>query len=109
MGLPEVAAIRWVTLGGIGAMALILFAELSGSHTRHVEMAIYAMTMGQDKNRFWFGVLVGMLTPAAILTIVLATNMSNPVLAALAGVAAIVGMWSYEDSYIRAGQSVPLS
>ena len=29
--------------------------------------------------------------------------------AAGAGAAALVGMWFYEDSFIRAGQSVPLS
>ena len=26
-----------------------------------------------------------------------------------AGIAVVVGMWFYEDSYVRAGQSVPLS
>ncbi|MCP3936725.1 MAG: polysulfide reductase NrfD [Actinomycetia bacterium] len=109
MDLPEVAAIRWVTLAGIGAMALILFAELSGSHTRHVEMAVHAMTKGEYKSRFWTGVVLGMVVPVAVLVIVLASDMSNPVLAAFAGLAAIVGMWFYEDSYVRSGQSVPLS
>jgi len=31
------------------------------------------------------------------------------VLPAAAGLAALVGMWFYEDSFVRAGQSVPLS
>ena len=30
-------------------------------------------------------------------------------LSALAGVAALIGMFAYEDSFVRAGQSVPLS
>jgi len=30
-------------------------------------------------------------------------------IAAVAGVSALIGMFAYEDSFVRAGQSVPLS
>ncbi len=109
MELPEVTALRWVTIGGIGAMALVLFAELSGHHSRHVEMAVYSMVKGEHMSRFWTGVLLGMVSPAAILVLALATDASSPALPAIAGLAVVVGMWFYEDSYVRAGQSVPLS
>ncbi|MEZ5282823.1 MAG: 4Fe-4S dicluster domain-containing protein [Acidimicrobiales bacterium] len=109
MDLPEVAAVRWVTLGGIAAMALVLFAELSGKHTRHVEMAVHAMTRGAYMGKFWTGVGLGMLAPLCVLVFLVAADISNPVLGAIAGVSALAGMWAYEDSYVRAGQSVPLS
>ena len=109
MELPEVTAVRWVTLGGIGAMAVVLAIEFSGSHTRHVEMALHTMSHGEHRGRFWSGVLVGMLIPAFILIVAIAGDMTSPGLPAAAAVAVIVGMWFYEDSYVRAGQSVPLS
>jgi Tfp pilus assembly major pilin PilA len=31
------------------------------------------------------------------------------VLAVIAGIAAIIGLFAYEDAFVRAGQSVPLS
>ena len=109
MKLPEVTAIRWVALGSIGVMAMVLFAELSGHHSRHVEMALHSMTKGEHRDRFWTGVGLGMLAPAAILIATLADGSTNAVLPALAGIAIVIGMWFYEDSYVRAGQSVPLS
>ena len=109
MVVPETAVARWVTLGSIGAMALVLFIELSGRHTRHVEMALYSMTRGEHMARFWSGVLLGMLAPAAVLIIALAGDATSATAPAIAGLAVIVGMWFYEDSYVRAGQSVPLS
>jgi len=109
MDLPETEALRWVTLGGLAAMALVLFVELSGRHSRHVEMAVHAMTRGEHMGRFWAGVLLGMLAPAAVLIIALATDSTSATAPGIAGLAVIVGMWFYEDSYVRAGQSVPLS
>jgi len=109
MELPETAALRWVTLGGLAAMAVVLFVELSGRHTRHVEMALHSMTRGEHMGRFWAGVLLGMLAPAAVLIIALATDATSATSPGVAGIAVIVGMWFYEDSYVRAGQSVPLS
>lgn len=109
MDLVEVTAVRWVTLGGVAAMMAIVLIELTGSHSRHVEMALHTMTKGEHRSRFWIGVIMGMVIPLATLTVVLGTDMENPVLAALAGLAVGAGMWFYEDSYVRAGQSVPLS
>ncbi len=90
-------------------MAVVLFVELSGRHSRHVEMALHAMTRGEHLGRFWAGVLLGILAPAIVLIVSLATDATSATAPAVAGLAVIVGMWFYEDSYIRAGQSVPLS
>jgi len=109
MEVPEVTAVRWATLGGLAAMALVLAIELTGRHTRHVEMALHSLTKGAYRSRFLTGVVLGMVAPAAVLIVALATGATNPVLPALGGLAVLAGMWSYEDGYIRAGQSVPLS
>jgi hypothetical protein len=66
------------------------------------------MVKGRYMSRFWFGVMFGLVAPAGVVVIALAGDL-GPTLPAAAGVAAIVGMWSYEDSFVRAGQSVPLS
>ena len=43
--------------------------------------------------------LVGIALPAALAAAALA----------LAGLLALIGLWLYEDAWVRAGQSVPLS
>jgi len=47
--------------------------------------------------------------PAAIAILVLATDISSPAPLAAAGIAAVAGLFAYEDAFVRAGQSVPLS
>ncbi len=110
MDLPEVAAVRWVLLGGVIATAALIAIELTSKGSRHVELAVHSMTHGQYAQQFWIGgILVGLVAPAALVIVALATDMGSPILAALAGILALVGMFAYEDSFVRAGQSVPLS
>ncbi len=54
------------------------------------------------------GILIGLVVPAAIAIVALAGNVPDVTVAA-AGVAALVGMFAYLDSFVRAGQSVRLS
>jgi len=109
MDVPETNAIRWVLLGGLVTTAALVAVEVMSKGTRHVELAIAEMTKGAYKDRFWFFATVGVVTPVCILIIVLAGDISDPVLPALAGLAAMAGMFAYEDAFVRAGQSVPLS
>ena len=51
--------------------------------------------------------LVGLIMPAALATAFLVAG--GTALLALAGALAMVGLWFYEDAWVRAGQSVPLS
>ncbi len=108
MDLPATNPVRWSLLGGALATASLVAVEVSSAGTPHVEAAIHQMTAGTYRTRFRIGVLVGLLLPAALVIITLITE-SGPLLPAAAGIAAIGGMWSYEDSFVRAGQSVPLS
>jgi hypothetical protein len=68
------------------------------------------MTRGRYAAQSWCGgILTGLVVPAALLTMSLAVDDAGPWPAALAGVAALFGLFAYEDAYVRAGQSVPLS
>jgi len=108
MALPTAAPVRWSLLGGALATASLVAVEVTSKGTPHVEAAIYQMTKGKYRTKFLIGVVVGLLIPAALTIIALGAD-SGPLLPAIAGVAALGGMWAYEDSFVRAGQSVPLS
>ena len=53
------------------------------------------------------------MAPRAAITTALhtayATDISSPAPIAAAGIAAVAGLFAYEDAFVRAGQSVPLS
>ena len=110
MDVPEARTIQIVFLAGVGALALLIATELWSNGSRHVELATLEMTRGKYAGQFWFGgVLNGLVVPAALLTFALATDTTSPWPAACAAAAALFGLFAYEDAYVRAGQSVPLS
>ena len=74
----------------------------------HVELAQRAMTSGPYRGRFWASVVVG-LGAAAACSPWGASLATQPPLGIAAGLAAIIGIALYEDAFVRAGQSVPLS
>ena len=109
MEVPGAAAVRWTMLGGLLAAGVLIGAEVTSRGTSHVEAAVAAMTRGRYARRFWAGgIVLGLLLPAVLTAVALAAG-TGPALPAAAGLAALVGMWFYEDSFVRAGQSVPLS
>jgi hypothetical protein len=69
------------------------------------------MTRGRYAGRFWLGgIVLGLLLPIIGLAVSLAAEGgAGDALAALAGLSALLGLFAYEDAYVRAGQSVPLS
>ena len=89
---------------GLVVHALVMFAELFGSHANlDTARAARLMTHGDSRVRFWGVVAVlGIAVPLAIVWI------GTPA-AALAAVLALIGLWVYEDLWIKAGQSIPLS
>ena len=107
--LPDPTAVRWALLGGVLATACLIASELAARGTAHTEAAAAAMTSGRYARRFWAGaVLAGLAFPAAATAVALAAG-SGPLLPAAAGVSALAGMLCYEDAFVKAGQSVPLS
>ena len=110
MDIPEARTISIAFLAALGALALLIATELWSKGSRSVELATLEMTRGSYAAQFWFGgVLNGLVLPAALLTVALAVDDPGPWPAACAGAAALFGLFAYEDAYVRAGQSVPLS
>ncbi|MDH4366226.1 MAG: hypothetical protein OEY70_19270, partial [Acidimicrobiia bacterium] len=84
--------------------------ELTSAGSRHVELATHNLTRGGQARWFWAaGIAAGLLVPGMITAALLAVGSTNPVLLALAGVAALAGLYAYESAFLAAGQSVPLS
>ena len=102
-------AVWWSMLAGIAVLGFLTAVEVGSHGSRHVEMAVHAMTRGAHAGLFWGGVVVGMVAPAAALIVALAADVDGAGLAAAAGLAALVGIYLSETAFVRAGQSVPLS
>ena len=106
---PVERVLGWSLLIGVVASALIVSLDLFASHpTGQAERAAKNLWRDLYARRFWLGgMLVGIALPAALATGFLAVG-GAPLLA-LGGLLALVGLWLYEDAWVRAGQSVPLS
>lgn len=108
LDVPNGVLVRAVFLGGLSVLALLLAAEVMSHGTRHVELATAEMTKGAYASRFWTGIGLGVAAPAVLLVLALA-GIASVAATALAGLATLIGLFAYEDAYVRAGQSVPLS
>jgi hypothetical protein len=68
------------------------------------------MSRGGLRSPFWSSFFcLGSFLPIAILVVALFVSGEQPILLALAGMLALVGLFVYEDCFVRAGQVVPLS
>jgi Fe-S-cluster-containing dehydrogenase component/formate-dependent nitrite reductase membrane component NrfD len=101
-------ALGWtVVLGALGS-GLVIAADTFGHHaTRQAERAARNLHRDRFATRFWLGIALGILVPASLGVVFLSTGRLG--LLAGAGALALVGLWLYEDAWVRAGQSVPLS
>jgi formate-dependent nitrite reductase membrane component NrfD len=93
---------------GLVVSALILFAELYTPHANSdVARSARLLTDGALSPVFWGGVVfIGMVVPLGLLFISRAA--AGP-FACLATIFALIGLLLYEDLWVQAGQSVPLS
>ncbi len=107
--IPSPRAVWWALLAGVAAVAFLTLVEMAAHGSRHVELAVQAMTRGEHAPWFRAGAALGIVVPAGLVVLALAGDVSSPGLAALAGVSAIAGMFLSETAFVRAGQSVPLS
>ncbi|HEX7300350.1 MAG TPA: 4Fe-4S dicluster domain-containing protein [Solirubrobacteraceae bacterium] len=89
---------HWLAAGAAASAGLALIDALGRHSTRQAERAARNLWRDVHALRFWAG--VGFVAAAAPLAM-----LATPGAAA----AALAGLWLYEDAWIRAGQSVPLS
>jgi formate-dependent nitrite reductase membrane component NrfD len=99
---PSLRLLATILIVALVLEAALLFAEF-GSAPANVDAARAARLVirGALCVRFWGGVVIG----GVALPLVLAVS---PAIL-LGAVLALVGLWIYEDVWIRAGQSIPLS
>lgn len=88
----------WIAGTALASVALVL-ADTFGPHQTG-QAAQAARNLWRDLHARRFRAGLGLLLAAAGLALVLAPA---------AGAAALAGLWLYEDAWVRAGQSVPLS
>lgn len=96
-------------LRGALAVALLsegclLFAELLGGHANvDVARAARLITRGYWRGRFWTGVvLAGVVVPLFLIVVGEAPAVAGALLA-------LGGLWLWEDIWVKAAQSIPLS
>ncbi len=103
-----VRALGWTLLLGAAASGAIGALDIFGRHqTKQAERAAKNLWRDLYAQRFWGGVAAGVAVPIVLSILYLATG--AVVVLALGGLFALVGLWLYEDAWVRAGQSVPLS
>jgi Fe-S-cluster-containing dehydrogenase component/formate-dependent nitrite reductase membrane component NrfD len=105
----SVRALGWTLELGVVASAGIIALDLFGGHrTMQAERAALNLWRDLYAKRFWLGgILLGLVLPGLLATAFLV--LGGSALLAIGGGFALVGLWFYEDAWIRAGQSVPLS
>lgn len=103
-----VVPLAWVVAGSAAASGLLVVADLAREHpTAQARRAARNLWRDLHAGRFRAGVALGMAAPLALAAVALATGAAVPL--AVAGALALAGLWLYEDAWVRAGQSVPLS
>jgi formate-dependent nitrite reductase membrane component NrfD len=102
---PPSATARGLLLLGLGLNFLFVLAECYTPHpSTDASAAARIITRGRLRGVFWGGVVVGGTVVPALLLIP-----ASGAAGALAGLLALVGLYLWEDCWVRAGQAVPLS
>jgi formate-dependent nitrite reductase membrane component NrfD len=101
--------LRPLLLLSVAAHGLLLALELFSRHpVRDVALAARLITRGGYRGRFRAGVEgAGVVLPLAL--VIVGASMDSIVATALAALLALAGLWVWEDVWVKAGQSVPLS
>ncbi len=97
-------ALSVIMAAGLVLQGLVLTAELLVSHVNlDAARAARLITRGPWQTSFWGGVVAaGTALPMILIW-------PNPYSAVLGAVLALVGLWIYEDLWVKAGQTLPLS
>jgi Ni/Fe-hydrogenase subunit HybB-like protein len=99
--------LAWLAASALVVEGLVFFAELGGTHaTVDVARAARLVTRGGLARRFWIGAVgAGLVLPLALFVVFPAAS----VIGVVAALLALAGLWIYEDLWVKAGQSIPLS
>lgn len=101
-------ALGWALALSAAASLAIVVLDTWGKHpTGQAERAAVNLRRDLYAARFWTGLALGLIVAGALAVAFLA--LGGGALLAAAGVLSLVGLWLYEDAWVRAGQSVPLS
>jgi Fe-S-cluster-containing dehydrogenase component/formate-dependent nitrite reductase membrane component NrfD len=107
-GIPaggDPPSLNLIVIALIVALALeaaLLFAEFNGAHANvDAARAARLITRGGLSVRFWGGTVVAGIALPLVLVFTPAVL--------LGAVLALAGLWIYEDVWVKAGQSIPLS
>ena len=93
-----------VMTGALVLHGVTLLAELGGSHSNaDTARAARLITRGPWRRQFWLvTVIAGTVAPIVMIWL-------SPSAAVLGALLALLGLWVYEDTWIKAGQALPLS
>ncbi len=91
------------------AHAALIGAELFSRHASHdAALAARLLRRGALAGRLWGGAIgAGVLAP--LLLLFLAAGTESAALTVAGALLALAGLWVYEDAWVKAGQSIPLS
>jgi len=104
-GVPAAGALRALLQGSLAASALLVLGELWGFHaSQDAARAAHTLSRGGLVGPLWGGVIgLGTIAPLLLLTT------DWPAAWAIAALLSLAGLWLWEDLWVRAGQSIPLS
>jgi Ni/Fe-hydrogenase subunit HybB-like protein len=106
---PPAASLGPLLFVSLVAHGFLLFAELASRHAGHeATQAARFLTHGPARRWLWAGVIAGGHV-APMLLIMGAAATESALLSLAAALCALAGLWLWEDLWVRAGQSVPLS
>jgi Fe-S-cluster-containing dehydrogenase component/formate-dependent nitrite reductase membrane component NrfD len=91
---------------------VMVFGEVFGPHvTEDARLAVRTLVRGKWAARFWIMVVsIGVVIPVFLLTVSFVVN-DNGIRSWAVGacILALIGLWFWDDLWVKAGQSVPLS
>ena len=109
LGRPGAAELAQILLVALVAHLALLALELFSRHpVRDAALAARLITRGALRGRFWGGVVAGGIAAPTVLLIA-AASLGSSAASMLAALLALAGLWLWEDVWVKAGQSIPLS
>ncbi|HKS76541.1 MAG TPA: NrfD/PsrC family molybdoenzyme membrane anchor subunit, partial [Terriglobales bacterium] len=100
----------WILLLSVAASFILVLCEIVVPHAgEDARLAVRSLARGRYAPRFWIlTIVLGQLLPLGLSALFL-SSVAHSGAAWMASLAALAGLFGFEDLWVRAGQSVPLS